>query len=72
MYEAVLLNIFLKRFEKLPKDIKERIAKVTDELMENPYLGLKLRSQLAGFWKIIFFDIDLRKKLMIKETRSIY
>jgi len=81
MYEAVFLNVFLQRFKKLPEDIKERIAKVTEELMENPYLGLKLRGELADFWKIrigkyrliyrineeerkiIFCDVDLRKRV---------
>jgi len=80
MYEAIFLNVFLKRFKKLPKDVKERIAKVTEELIENPYIGLKLRGEFADFWKIrvgkyrliyrineeegkiIFFDIDLRKR----------
>jgi len=42
-YEAVFLNTFLKQFRKLPRDAREQVKKRTQELVENPYLGLRLR-----------------------------
>jgi len=50
-YEAVFLNIFLKQFKKLPKNMQKRVQRRIQELIENPYLGLRLRGPLEGFWK---------------------
>lgn len=50
-YQVVFLNIFLRQFKKLPKDIQRRVKDRVQELAENPYLGLRLRGQLDGFWK---------------------
>jgi len=39
-YEAVFLNTFLKRFKKLPGNVKQRIRQRIQELATNPYLGV--------------------------------
>ena len=50
-YDAIFLNTFLKQFKKLPEDVKRRVKQRIQELAENPYLGLRLRGQLEGYWK---------------------
>ena len=51
IYKAAFLNIFLKQFKKLPEGDKTRINRRVKELLENPYLGLRLKGELDGFWK---------------------
>ena len=48
---AVFLNVFSKQFKKLPESDKARIRQRVKELLENPYLGLRLKGELDGFWK---------------------
>ncbi len=80
-YETVFLNTFLKRFKKLPENVKERLRKRVLELAIDPHIGLRLVGDLAEFWKdrvgdyrilykieesshkIIFYDVDLRKRI---------
>ena len=50
-YKTVFLNTFLKQFKRLPGNIKERVEKRIQELANDPYLGLRLRGSLEGFWK---------------------
>ncbi len=51
IYKAVFLNVFLKQFKRLPESDKTRIRQRVKELLENPYLGLRLKGELGGFWK---------------------
>lgn len=50
-YETVFLNTFLKQFKKLPRNVRDRVEKRILELAIDPYLGLRLRGNLEGFWK---------------------
>lgn len=50
-YTVVFLREFVKQFRRLPKDMKLRVRRRVTELSENPYLGLKLVGELAGYWK---------------------
>lgn len=50
-YRAIFLNVFLKQFKRLPESDKTRIRQRIKELLENPYLGLRLKGELDGFWK---------------------
>ena len=50
-YNAIFLNVFVKQFKKLPGNDKERIKERIKELLDNPYLGLRLKGELEGFWK---------------------
>ena len=50
-YETVFLNTFLKQFKKLPGNVRQRVEGRIQELAINPYLGLRLRGSLEGFWK---------------------
>ena len=50
-YNAVFLNVFSRQFKKLPENDKARVRQKVKELLENPYLGLRLKGELNGFWK---------------------
>ncbi len=50
-YRAIFLNVFLKQFKRLLDNDKTRIRQRVKELLENPYLGLRLKGELDGFWK---------------------
>lgn len=50
-YKAIFLNVFLKQFKRLPESDKTRIRQRIKEFLENPYLGLRLKGELDGFWK---------------------
>ena len=63
-YKVVFLNTFLKQFKKLPGNAKGRVKERVQQLATNPYLGLRLRGGLEGFWKDrvgayrIIYEID--------------
>jgi len=44
-YRAIFLNVFLKQFKRLPEIDKARIRQRVKELLENPYLGLRLKGE---------------------------
>lgn len=50
-YKAALTKNFLKGFKKLPEDVKIRVLRSIDEIIANPFLGVKLRGELEGYWR---------------------
>ncbi|MBI5701279.1 type II toxin-antitoxin system RelE/ParE family toxin [Candidatus Saganbacteria bacterium] len=52
MYNIAFHNIAAKRFAKLDKDLRSRIAEFIDSLAINPYLGKKLSGKLEGDYRI--------------------
>ncbi len=70
-YQAIFLNVFLKQFKRLPESDKTRIRQRAKELLENPYLGLRLKGELEDFWKDrigtyrIIYKIDESSKNVI-------
>jgi mRNA-degrading endonuclease RelE of RelBE toxin-antitoxin system len=48
-YKAALTKSFLKQLKKLPEDIRARVLKAVDEVVTNPYAGIKLKANLRGF-----------------------
>ncbi|MEE9585581.1 MAG: type II toxin-antitoxin system RelE/ParE family toxin [Nitrososphaerales archaeon] len=71
-YEAVFLNTFLKQFKKLSEDLQERVKQRVQELAENPYLGLRLRGQLKGFWKDKVGDYRIIYKVEESTRRIVF
>jgi mRNA interferase RelE/StbE len=81
-YKAALTKNFLKQLKKLPEDIRARVLKAVDEVIANPYAGVKLKGELEGLlrWRIgeyrIIYLIDERSKLVvfldIGHRRAIY
>ncbi len=70
-YTVIFLREFLKQFRRLTKDLKLRVTRPVTELSENPYLGLRLVGELAGYWKDrvgkyrIIYKIDETGKTII-------
>lgn len=76
-YKAALTRNFLRQLNKLPKNVKNRVLKAVDELIRNPFLGVRLRGELRGRWRwrvgkyridqtsklVVFLDVGLRKKI---------
>ena len=50
-YKAALTKNFLREFRKLPKDVRGKISRVIDEIVANPFLGVRLRGELEGRWR---------------------
>jgi len=50
-YKAAITKSFRREFKNLPEDIKERMLKAIDDIIANPFLGVKLRGDLEGFWR---------------------
>jgi len=50
-YKAALTKNFLREFKKLPKEVRDRILWAIDEILSNPFLGVKLRGELEGRWR---------------------
>jgi len=69
-YKAALTKNFLKEFKSLPEDIKDRILRAIDEIIVNPFLGIKLRGELEGRWRWrvgkyrIIYMIDQTRQLV--------
>lgn len=51
-YKAALTKNFLTEFKKLPEDVRDRILRVIDEIIANPFLGVKSRGELATVYPV--------------------
>lgn len=47
-YRLFLTDTFLKKYEKLPQEIKIRVKEKLRMLKDNPFLGKKLTGDLTG------------------------
>ena len=50
-YRLVLAKSFKKEFDKLPKDVQERVLESLEKAAENPHSGTRLQGRLAGLWR---------------------
>jgi len=70
-YKAALTRNFLGQLNKLPKNVKNRVLKAVDELIRNPFLGVRLRGELRGRWRWrvgkyrMIYRIDQTSKLVV-------
>ena len=70
-YKAALTKNFLKGLKKLPEDVKNRVLRSIDEIIANPFLGVKLRGELEGYWRWrvgkyrIVYMVDRTKQLVV-------
>ena len=70
-YAVIFLHEFTKQFRRLPNRLKLRVRQRVTELAENPYLGIRLVGELAGYWKDrvgkyrIIYQIDESRKAII-------
>jgi mRNA interferase RelE/StbE len=70
-YKAALTKNFLKEFNKLPENVKDKILRAIDEIVTNPFSGVKLRGELEGRWRWrvgkyrIIYMIDQTPQLVV-------
>ena len=70
-YKLAFTKAFIKEFNRLPKNEKERIFEAIKKLSEFPYNGTKLRGKLEGLWRWrvgnyrIIYLIDEKEKTIV-------
>jgi mRNA interferase RelE/StbE len=70
-YKAALTRNFLRQLKNLPENVKNRVLRAVDELIHNPFLGVRLRGELRGRWRCrvgkyrIIYRIDQKSKLVV-------
>ncbi|RLI11837.1 type II toxin-antitoxin system RelE/ParE family toxin [Candidatus Bathyarchaeota archaeon] len=70
-YSLAVTKRFKKSFEKLPKDVQERVYEKLILLLENPHLGIRLRGELSGLYRLrvgdyrVIYAIDKEKRLIV-------
>ena len=70
-YKAALTKNFLREYKKLPDHMKDGILRAIDEIVANPFSGVKLRGDLEGRWRWrvgkyrIVYIIDQTPKLVV-------
>jgi len=70
-YKAALTRNFLRELKKLPENVKKRALRAIDELIRDPFLGVKLRGGLKGRWRWrvgkyrIIYRIDQTSQLVV-------
>jgi mRNA interferase RelE/StbE len=70
-YKAALTKNFLRELKKLPENVKKKVLTAVDELIRNPFLGVRLRGELKGKWRLrigkyrVVYRIDQTSQLVI-------
>ncbi len=70
-YKSIFTRSFTKEFDKLPRDVNERIIEALKKVAEVPYAGTKLRGKLEGLWRWrigkyrIIYLIDEKEKAVV-------
>ena len=70
-HKSILTRSFTKEFDKLPRDVKEKILEAVKKVAEVPYAGTKLRGKLEGLWRWriskyrIIYLIDEKEKAIV-------
>jgi mRNA interferase RelE/StbE len=70
-YKAALTKNFLREFKKLPDPMKDGILGAIDEIVANPFSGVKLRGEIEGRWRWrvgkyrIVYIVDQTPKLVV-------
>lgn len=70
-YKAALTKNFLRELKKLPENVRKRVLTAIDELIRNPFSGVRLRGELRGKWRRrvgkyrVVYRIDQTSQLVI-------
>jgi mRNA interferase RelE/StbE len=70
-HKAALTRSFLRELKKLPENVRKRVIGTVDELIRNPFLGVRLRGELKGKWRWrvgkyrVIYRIDQTSKLVV-------
>jgi hypothetical protein len=50
-FRSAPTNHFLRELKKLPADVKARVLLAIEELVSNPFAGIRLRGELDGLFR---------------------
>jgi mRNA interferase RelE/StbE len=50
-YRAAFTRSFLRELKKLPDDVKSHVLEAINDILANPFSGVKLRGELEGYWR---------------------
>jgi len=70
-FRSAPTNHFLRELKKLPADVKAGVLLAIEELVSNPFAGIRLRGELDGLfrWRTgdyrIVYKIDEEKRLVV-------
>ncbi len=70
-YSLAITRRFKRSFRKLPRNVQERVYERIALLLENPYLGVRLRGELSGLYRLrvgdyrVIYAIDEEKRLIV-------
>jgi mRNA interferase RelE/StbE len=70
-YKARFSRIFLKKEEKLPSDVKRRVAEALREILANPHVGVPLVGPLKGLWRVrigkyrVIYEVEEKEKMVV-------
>lgn len=70
-FQAAPTKHFLRELKKLPGGVRARTLLAIEELVSNPYAGVRLRGELSGLlrWRTgdyrIIYKIDEAKRLVV-------
>jgi mRNA interferase RelE/StbE len=70
-FRSAPTNHFLRELKKLPAHVRPRVLLAIEELVSNPFAGIRLRGELDGLlrWRTgdyrIVYKIDEEKRLVV-------
>jgi len=69
-FEATFSETFLKRFKKLPGNIKQHARRAVKDILKNPKNGIPLVGDLSGLWRWkigkyrIIYEVDWENRIV--------
>jgi len=70
-YKARFSNVFLKKEERLPIDVKARVVEAIREILMNPHVGVALVGPLKSLWRVrvgkyrVIYEINEKEKIVV-------
>ena len=70
-YTARFSNAFLKKYQKIPNNMKSRITENLKEILIKPDNGTMLVGPLKGLWKVrvgkyrVIYEIDGKQNIVV-------
>ena len=70
-HKARFSRIFLKKEERLPRDVKSRVVETLREILVNPHVGVPLVGPLKSLWRVrigkyrVIYEIDEKEKIVV-------
>jgi mRNA-degrading endonuclease RelE of RelBE toxin-antitoxin system len=69
-YRAAFTRSFLRELKNLPDDVKSQVLEAINDILANPFTGVKLRDELEGYWrwragKWMIYLIDRESQIVV-------